>query len=188
MLDRGRHQSVVLVSDGLVHPSLPARFRLRQGLAAQPEYRFRRVSSLETLFRLSLTLFQAIVLFVHKKRSRFRLSRAWSVFCSRVVDCLQSIRPPPLSKRKPDTKSCSAAALWSTAPSSRLRSIRQRLRMTSWAVSAPSGSGTNSIGTNTMRTIECTLPRRLTKSKNRWFGRALAWICGCHQESQLDAY
>ncbi len=67
MLDKGRHQSVVLVSAGLVHPSLPARFWLRRGLVALPGYQFQRIASLEVLPHLSLSSFQAIVLFVHHK-------------------------------------------------------------------------------------------------------------------------
>jgi type 1 glutamine amidotransferase len=55
--------SVLLVSAGIVHPSLPARFLLQRALAAMPGYRFRRVASLEAL--PSQPSFQAIVLYVH---------------------------------------------------------------------------------------------------------------------------
>jgi type 1 glutamine amidotransferase len=56
---------VLLVSDGLVHPSLLGRFWLRRALTALPGYRFVRVASLETLPRLALDSFRAIVLYVH---------------------------------------------------------------------------------------------------------------------------
>ena len=60
-------RSILLVSAGLVHPSLLGRFWLRRGLEAMPGYRFRRVASLESLPRLSLDSFQAIVLYVHHR-------------------------------------------------------------------------------------------------------------------------
>jgi hypothetical protein len=41
--------SVLLVLDGVHHPSLLGRFWLRRGLAAMPGYRCRRVGSLEAL-------------------------------------------------------------------------------------------------------------------------------------------
>lgn len=56
---------VLLVSDGLVHPSLPGRFLLRRALMALPGYQFQRVSSLEALPRLPPGAFRAIVLYVH---------------------------------------------------------------------------------------------------------------------------
>jgi type 1 glutamine amidotransferase len=57
--------SVLLVSDGLAHPSLLGRFWLRRGLAAMPGYRFRRVASLEALPGLTPGSFQSIVLYIH---------------------------------------------------------------------------------------------------------------------------
>lgn len=56
---------VLLVSDGLVHPSLMARFWLRRALIAMPGYRFRRVASLEVLARPPLAPVGAVVLYVH---------------------------------------------------------------------------------------------------------------------------
>lgn len=56
---------VLLVSDGLVHPSLPGRFWLRRALTALPGYRYRRVASLESLVGLPPDSFRAIVLYVH---------------------------------------------------------------------------------------------------------------------------
>jgi type 1 glutamine amidotransferase len=56
---------VLLVSDGLVHPSLLARLWLRRTLFVLPGYRFRRLASLEALPHLSLDSFWAIVLYVH---------------------------------------------------------------------------------------------------------------------------
>ena len=56
---------VLLVSDGLFHPSLPCRFWLRRALTALSRYRFAHASSLEALPRLSLDPFRAIVLYVH---------------------------------------------------------------------------------------------------------------------------
>jgi type 1 glutamine amidotransferase len=67
MLDRGRHHSIVLVSDGLVHPPLLARFWLQRGLVSSSGRFSQRVASLESLPRLSLPSFQAIVLYVHHK-------------------------------------------------------------------------------------------------------------------------
>jgi type 1 glutamine amidotransferase len=58
-------RSILLVSAGLVHPLLPARFLLRRALATIPGYRFRRVASLEDL--PSRPSFRAIVLYVHTK-------------------------------------------------------------------------------------------------------------------------
>lgn len=56
---------VLLISDGLVHPSLLGRFWLRRALTALPGYLFRRVASLEALPRLPLDSFRAVVLYVH---------------------------------------------------------------------------------------------------------------------------
>lgn len=56
---------VLLVSEGLVHPSPLGRFWLRRALAALPGYRLRRTASLEILPRLPLTSIRAIVLYVH---------------------------------------------------------------------------------------------------------------------------
>jgi len=56
---------VLLVSDGLVHPSLLCRFWLRRALTVLPGYRFVRAASLEALPRLPLDSFRAIVLYVH---------------------------------------------------------------------------------------------------------------------------
>jgi type 1 glutamine amidotransferase len=56
---------VLLVSDGLFHPSLPCRFWLRRALTALPGYRFAHASSLEALPRLSPDSFRAIVLYLH---------------------------------------------------------------------------------------------------------------------------
>ena len=59
---------ILLVSDGLFHPSVPARFWLRRALAGLPGYPFRRVSSLEALPGLAPGPFHAIVLYVHHER------------------------------------------------------------------------------------------------------------------------
>ena len=56
---------VFLVSDGVVHPSLVARFWLRRALIAMPGYRFRRVASLEMLPQQPLAAVGAMVLYVH---------------------------------------------------------------------------------------------------------------------------
>lgn len=55
----------LLVSDGLVHPSLLGRFWLRRALTALPGYLFRRVALLEALPHLSLDSFRAVVLYIH---------------------------------------------------------------------------------------------------------------------------
>ncbi len=56
---------VLLVSDGLVHPSLVARFWLRRALVSISGYRFQRVASLEDLPQQPLAPFGAVVLYVH---------------------------------------------------------------------------------------------------------------------------
>jgi len=56
---------ILLVSDGLIHPSVPARFWLRRALLALPRYPFHRASSLEALPDLPPGSFRAIVLYVH---------------------------------------------------------------------------------------------------------------------------
>jgi len=56
---------VLLVSDGLVHPSLLGRFWLRRALAALPGSRYQRVASLGSLVGLPPDSFRAIVLYVH---------------------------------------------------------------------------------------------------------------------------
>jgi type 1 glutamine amidotransferase len=56
---------VLLVSDGVVHPSLLVRFWLRRALIAMPGYRFRRVASLEVLPERPLAPVGAVVLYVH---------------------------------------------------------------------------------------------------------------------------
>lgn len=56
---------VLLVSDGLVHPSLLGRFWLRRALTALPGYRFHQVASLEALSRLPPDSVRAVVLYVH---------------------------------------------------------------------------------------------------------------------------
>lgn len=67
---------ILLVSDGIVHPSLLARFWLRRGLSSPPvpgainlpRYGFHRVASLEALPRVwRLDSFPAIVLYVHHR-------------------------------------------------------------------------------------------------------------------------
>jgi len=57
--------SVLLISDGLAHPSLLGRFWLRRGLAAMPGYHFRRVASLEALPGLKAESFRGLVLYIH---------------------------------------------------------------------------------------------------------------------------
>jgi len=61
------HHSVLLISAGLVHPSLPVRFWVHRVLKAMPGYRFQRASSLEALPRLEMGDYQAIVLYVHQR-------------------------------------------------------------------------------------------------------------------------
>lgn len=56
---------VLLISDGIAHPSLMARFWLRWGLNRLPGTRFYRVASLEALPHLRSRKFQAMVLYVH---------------------------------------------------------------------------------------------------------------------------
>lgn len=58
-------RSVLLVSSGIVHPSLPARFLLRRALAAVPGYHFRRIASLEALSTQAPV--RAIVLYMHQE-------------------------------------------------------------------------------------------------------------------------
>ena len=60
--------SVLLVSDGLVHPNLIARLRLRQALDCAPGFRFQQVRSLEKLVGLKAAAYPAMVLYFHHKR------------------------------------------------------------------------------------------------------------------------
>ncbi len=64
-MDRRSKRAILLVSSGWRHPSPPARFWLRRGLAARQGYRFRRVPSLEALRGLPLESFGAVVLYAH---------------------------------------------------------------------------------------------------------------------------
>jgi type 1 glutamine amidotransferase len=57
--------NVLLVSAGIVHPSLLCRFWLRRALAALPGYRYRRIASVEALPGLPLDAFRAVVLYLH---------------------------------------------------------------------------------------------------------------------------
>jgi type 1 glutamine amidotransferase len=57
--------NVLLVSDGMVHPSLLGRFWLRWALWRLPGLRLRRVRSLEALPQLPLERFQGMVLYFH---------------------------------------------------------------------------------------------------------------------------
>jgi uncharacterized protein len=59
---------ILLVSDGLFHPSVPARFWLRRALLALPGYPFERVSSLEALSGEAAASYRAIVLYVHHEK------------------------------------------------------------------------------------------------------------------------
>ncbi len=59
------NRSILLVSSGLRHPSPFARFFLRRVLTAGSTYRVHQVRSLESLPRLSLESFGALVLYVH---------------------------------------------------------------------------------------------------------------------------
>ena len=56
---------VLSVSDGVVHPSLMARFWLRRALIGLSGYRFRRIASLEFLLQQLLARLGAVVLYVH---------------------------------------------------------------------------------------------------------------------------
>lgn len=56
---------ILLVSDGLVHPSVLCRFWLRRALAALPGYRYQQAASLESLVSLPPDSFRAIVVYVH---------------------------------------------------------------------------------------------------------------------------
>lgn len=59
--------NVLLVLDGLVHPTLHSRLWLELGLRALPGYQFRRARSLESLAKVSPARFDALVLYYHHK-------------------------------------------------------------------------------------------------------------------------
>lgn len=58
---------VLLISAGFVHPSLWARFQLRQGLSALPNCRIDHVDSLEALPGLSLADYDGLVIYLHRE-------------------------------------------------------------------------------------------------------------------------
>lgn len=69
MLDKNvvLNSRVLLVSDGLAHPSWPARRWLKRSLQAMSGYVFQQVASLEVLPQLDVSTFKAIVLYFHHK-------------------------------------------------------------------------------------------------------------------------
>lgn len=58
---------VLLVFDGLIHPSLAARRSLEGYLRSLPGYTFRRARSVEALAKTDPTVFRAVVLYYHHK-------------------------------------------------------------------------------------------------------------------------
>jgi type 1 glutamine amidotransferase len=58
---------ILLVSNGLVHPTWLARWWLKHNLQTMPGYVFRQVGSLEILPRLDTSAFRAMVLYFHHK-------------------------------------------------------------------------------------------------------------------------
>lgn len=59
--------SILVVSAGVRHPSLLARFYFHRALGAVPGCRLRRAGSLEALSGSSLALTQAVVLYIHQE-------------------------------------------------------------------------------------------------------------------------
>jgi type 1 glutamine amidotransferase len=57
------NRSVLMVSDGIVHPSLAARYALRKVLAVGRHYHVKRVASLEILPGMNLAPYRALALF-----------------------------------------------------------------------------------------------------------------------------
>ena len=58
---------VLLVSDGLVHPSWRARGRLQRSLQTMSGYAFQQVASVQVLPQLDIFSFKALVLYFHHK-------------------------------------------------------------------------------------------------------------------------
>jgi type 1 glutamine amidotransferase len=58
---------ILLVSNGLVHPSWRARRWLKRSLQTMPGYVFQQVGSLEALPQLDASTFKALVLYFHHK-------------------------------------------------------------------------------------------------------------------------
>jgi uncharacterized protein len=59
---------ILLVSSGVVHPSLAARYFLERCLDSMPGYTFQRVASLEAITRFNPAQFRAMVLYYHHKK------------------------------------------------------------------------------------------------------------------------
>lgn len=59
--------SILIVSEGVRHPSLLARFYFHRALRAVPDCRLQRVGSLEALSGSSLASTQAVVLYIHRE-------------------------------------------------------------------------------------------------------------------------
>ena len=61
------NDSILLVSNGILHPPLLGRYWLWRDLKAQPDLNLQRVSSLEALPNLPLERLQGMVLYLHDK-------------------------------------------------------------------------------------------------------------------------
>lgn len=60
-------KTVLLVSSGIFHPPLSARYWLHQALRSLPGFDFEQTGSLEILPRLEMSYFEAIVIYFHHK-------------------------------------------------------------------------------------------------------------------------
>lgn len=74
---------LLLISAGFVHPSLWARFQLRQGLSALPDCRIDRAASLEALPGLPLADYDGMVLYMHHEALSDAAFRALDDFVQR---------------------------------------------------------------------------------------------------------
>ncbi len=79
---------ILLISQGLVHPSLPARLVLRQALERSEEFSFRQVGSLESLPKLMLEQYRALVLYFHHKSLSASALDCLEGYLSRGGGCL----------------------------------------------------------------------------------------------------
>lgn len=70
---------ILLISSGLFHPSLPARFSLRRFLQERCEAGLQSIASLEELPGLAVERFGALVLYIHQK-----------AVSPRALDCLDA--------------------------------------------------------------------------------------------------
>jgi type 1 glutamine amidotransferase len=68
LLEKPILKRVLIISDGIFHPTIVARFWLRKTLSMLPAYEYKQVRSMEELPMLDLSLFHGLVLFFHHQK------------------------------------------------------------------------------------------------------------------------